>query len=134
MKKIKKFLEAEVCKRGLTKHIIFIEQTINIEDYYLITDVGISSSRRVFKFSSWIFYFKKPVIATDVGGNIDIINSQNGILIEDNNHDQIFAAMRKLIVNKKEVERLGRGAKKEIKKYTFAKMLRKYEQIYDEIC
>ena len=38
------------------------------------------------------------------------------------------------IVNKKEVERLGRGAKKEIKKYTFAKMLRKYEQIYDEIC
>ena len=49
MKKIIKiFLEAEVYKRRLTKHIIFIEQTINIEDYYLITDVGISSSKQGF--------------------------------------------------------------------------------------
>ena len=42
--------------------------------------------------------------------------------------------MRKLITNKKEIVRLGRGAKKEIEKYSFAKMLRKYEQTYDEIC
>lgn len=135
-KSYKKFLKAEVSKRRLTKHIVFIEQTINIEDYYLITDVGISSSKQE-GFSNSILEFlnfKKPVIATNVGGNVDIINSQNGILIEDNNHDQLFAAMRKLITNKKEIVRLGRGAKKEIEKYSFAKMLRKYEQTYDEIC
>ena len=91
-----------------------MSKLINIEDYYLITDVGISSSQQE-GFSNSVLeflHFKKPVIATDVGGNVDIINSQNGILIEDNNHDQLFAAMRKLIVNKKEVERLGRRCKK----------------------
>ena len=37
-------------------------------------------------------------------------------------------------LNKKEIARLGRGAEKEIKKYTFSGMVKKYEQIYDEIC
>ena len=134
--KYKKFLEDEVSKRKLRKHIIFIEQTKNIEDYYLITDVGISSSKQE-GFSNSILeflYFKKPVIATDVGGNVDIINQKNGILIENNNQDQLFAAMKKLILNKKEIARLGRGAEKDIKKYTFSGMVKKYEQIYDEIC
>ena len=42
--------------------------------------------------------------------------------------------MKKLISNKKEIARLGRGAEKDIKKYTFAGMVKKYERIYDEIC
>ena len=69
-----------------------------------------------------------------MGGNVDIINQKNGILIENNNQDQLFAAMKKLISNKKEIARLGRGAEKDIKKYTFAGMVKKYERIYDEIC
>ena len=116
----KRLLEDEVSKRKLRKHIIFIDQTKNIEDYYSITDVGISSSKQE-GFSNSILeflYFKKPVIATSVGGNVDIINHQNGILIENNNQDQLFAAMKKLILNKKEIARLGRGAEKDIKKYT----------------
>ena len=134
--KYKRFLEDEISKRKLKKHIVLIDQTKDIEDYYSVTDVGISSSKQE-GFSNSILeflYFKKPVIATDVGGNVDIINQKNGILIENNNQDQLFAAMKKLISNKKEIARLGRGAEKDIKKYTFAGMVKKYERIYDEIC
>lgn len=131
----KNFLINEMNQRGLQKHIIFIEQTKNIENFFSITDVGISSSKEE-GFSNSVLeflHFKKPVIATSVGGTIDVINSNNGILIDSDNHDQLFAAMQKLIENKSELVRLGIGAKKDIKKYSFIKMIKEYEKVYDKI-
>ena len=76
--------------------------------------------------------FGKPVIATNVGGNVEIINEKNGILVESNNHHQMFEAMKRMIINKKDLKRFKDGAKDEVKKYCLKKMLKDYESVYEK--
>ena len=131
----KKRLKLEIVKRKLKKNFIFIDQTYDIEKFYYLTDVGISSSTQE-GFSNTILEFLnfgKPVIATKVGGNVEVINKTNGILIENDNPNELFLAMKRMIENKKDLKSLQEGAKKEIKKYNFEKMVKEYEKIYDKI-
>ena len=77
-------LKKEIVKRNLSKNILFIpQQSENIYKFFQISDVGISSSTEE-GFSNSIIeflFYGVPVIATNVGGNAEAINSNCGILI-----------------------------------------------------
>ena len=64
-------------------------------------------------FEAWMA--KKPVIATKVGGNLDVINKKNGFLIDKNNHDQLYKAMKYLIFNRHRIRQLSAQAIKDSK-------------------
>ena len=120
---------------NLKNHIHFFKQSLNIEDFYKISDIGISSSDEE-GFSNSILEFLSfgiPVIATRVGGNLDVINNKNGFLIDKNDHHKLFNIMKYLIINKKIIKKLGAQALKDSKKYDFNKMIQNYTELYESI-
>ena len=66
------------------KIFFFFNQTKETVKFFLISDVGISSSREEGLSNTILefLYFGKPVIATKVGGNPELIDKNNGFLIE----------------------------------------------------
>ena len=128
------FLKSEIKKRKLNKNILLLKQSIDVDKYFYISDVGISSSLEEGFSNTILEYlsFGKPVIATNVGGNVDIISKKNGILIESNNHQQMFEAMKTMIINKKDLKKFKNGAKSEVQKYCFEKMIENYKNVYEK--
>ena len=126
-------LKVLIEQSNLTNHIIFKKQSLEDENYFEMTDVGISSSDEEGFSNSIIEYlhFGKPVIATKVGGNLDVINKKNGFLVDKNNHDQLYNAMKYLFFNRHKIKELSIQAIKDSKKYSFKKMITK---LYTNIC
>ena len=129
------FLKKEVLKHYLDKNIFFQKQSREDVKFFLISDVGISSSKEEGLSNTILefLYFGKPVIATNVGGNPELVNKSNGFLIDSNSHEQMFNAMKSIIGNKKRYQRLKRGAKNKSMSFDFTSMVKKYEEIYDKI-
>ena len=78
-------LKLEVKKENSGEYIFFPQQIENLYKFFNISDVGISSSKEE-GFSNTIIEFLnygKPVIATDVGGNPEVINRDNGSVIKN---------------------------------------------------
>ena len=129
------FLKNEVKTNNLNKNIFFFKQTKETVKFFLISDVGISSSKEEGLSNTILefLYFGKPVIATKVGGNPELIDKNNGFLIESDNDEQMFLAMKSIIKNKKKYQTLKKGAKRKSKHFTFYSMIKKYEEVYDEL-
>tara|TARA_B100000035_G_scaffold258318_1_gene228617 strand:- start:12582 stop:13745 length:1164 start_codon:yes stop_codon:yes gene_type:complete len=128
------FLKMEITKRKLNKNFILLKQCLDVDKYFYVSDVGISSSLEEGFSNTILEYlsFGKPVIATNVGGNVDIISQKNGILIESDNYHQMFEAMKRMIINKNDLKKFKDGAKSEIQKYCFEKMIENYKNVYEK--
>lgn len=72
----------------------------------------------------------KPIIATNVGGIPEIINSENGILISPN-ESQIIEKIEYLLNNKDYASKLGKNAKKTVEnRHTWKKVVNNFLSIY----
>lgn len=72
-----------------------------------------------------------PCVATNVDGNREIVrNSQNGILVENDNPEALANALQNLSANKALRETLGRHAADDIKELSFENMISKYEELF----
>lgn len=129
-------LKALIEQSNLTNNIIFKKQSLEVDIYFRMSDVGISSSDEEGFSNSIIEYlhFGKPVIATKVGGNLDVINRKNGFLIDKNNHDQLYKVMKYLLLNTDKIKELSAQAIRDSKKYNFKKMIDQYTKLYTHIC
>lgn len=79
-------------------------------------------------------FCRKPIIATDVGGNPELIkNGQSGMLVKDNNHLELAEKIRYLKCHPNIREMLGKNARlTALKKFTLKKMIESYENLYME--
>ena len=129
-----RFIKSEVHKKKLSNNIIFIGQEVeNVHKFFSLCDVGISSSKEE-GFSNTILEFLnygKPVIATKVGGNPELVNNKNGKLVESDNDKEMIEAM-KYFLNKKSLTNFKRSAKKTASNFTLKKMIDKYQKVYCE--
>jgi glycosyltransferase involved in cell wall biosynthesis len=77
----------------------------------------------------------KPVIATNVGGNPElVINKKTGILVPPKDPEALANAMIELIKNKKLREEMGREGRKRVEKeFTIEKTAKKYIKEYKNI-
>lgn len=78
---------------------------------------------------------QKPVIATAIGGNVEMIEDRNtGILIPVRDTDALFKAMELLYKNKELRERVAtNGRKQYVEKYIFDDIVRKgYIKLYEK--
>ena len=58
-----------------------------------------------------------PVVATSVGGNIELVDEENGICIPPGDHLALAAALRKLVEDEQLRIRLGAGSLQKIQHY-----------------
>lgn len=127
-------LKKEIVKKNLSKNILFIpQQSKNIYKFFQISDVGISSSTEEGFSNSVIefLFYGVPVIATNVGGNAEAINSNCGILIKNNSVKELFNAML-YFLSEKNLYKFQKNAKEVSKKFSLKKMLSHYEKTYNE--
>jgi glycosyltransferase involved in cell wall biosynthesis len=68
----------------------------------------------------------RPIIATSVGGNVEIINDNiTGLLVEPKDSDSLYKAMLRLLEDAKLREMLGRNARKQYeKRFNFINIVR----------
>jgi len=126
-------LVQKVKEYNLEEKVIFTGYIDSAKDYIAISDVYISSSHREGLPLSVLEAMAAglPVIATDVGG-VRELAQENGILIEDNDEDGLYTAMKELRDNKD--IRLSKGKKslEMVKDFSADEMTRQYSALYRE--
>lgn len=77
--------------------------------------------------------YSKPVIASNVGGITDVvINGYNGILVKDNDPEQLARAIKELIQDNELARKLGVNAKKSIdERFNWDKIISKLIELYE---
>ena len=125
----------EILVRNLFDKIIMKKKNDKIYNYFSISKVGLCSSNEE-GFSNSLLEFLNfgiPVIATDVGGNKEMINNRNGFLIPKNSHTKLAEKMKILVEQPNLLKSLSINAKKDSKKYSLKKSLQEYSKIYKQI-
>lgn len=75
-----------------------------------------------------------PIISTNAGGVIDIVeNNVNGIIVEKRDKQKLANAMIKISKDKNKMEEMGRNSYLLSKKYTLRQMVKKYEDLYIDL-
>jgi glycosyltransferase involved in cell wall biosynthesis len=73
----------------------------------------------------------KALVATDVIGNREVIeNKKNGLLVKDNNSEDLANRLLELLKSEELREQLGKKAFEDSYKYSFDEMMRTYEAIF----
>lgn len=75
----------------------------------------------------------KAIITTNQGGNPELINGKNGILVDYNNAEQIESAIIELLSNSELSKKLSENARETSKKYTWDALLEKNIEVIKKI-
>lgn len=78
---------------------------------------------------------EKPIVATDVGGNPDLVkDGENGLLVPIRNYQQMAFALEKLALSSSLRNRMGVMNKQKIRKFfVWDEIIKRVEEVYHEI-
>jgi glycosyltransferase involved in cell wall biosynthesis len=115
-------------------YVVFTGYIPSAKDYLAISDVYISSSHREGLPLSVLeaMASRLPIIATDVGGVRDLVQ-ENGILIEDDDEDALYEAMKLLYGDPEKRKKMGNISRKIAEDFSAQTMTETYCRIYDEL-
>ncbi len=108
----------------------------NVKDYIQIFDIFVfpSLNEGLGSILFDIMQAKVPIIASNVGGIPDIIQSnKNGILVESKDSDAIYYAIENLYLDQNLRLKISQEAYKDIENFSYIKMCDRYENIYNKI-
>ena len=121
-------------KLKLKKQIFFVEQIENINSYLKKADIGILSSNEEGFSNSLLEYmsFSLPVVATDVGGNSDLISeNSDGFLVKQNDAMNFSQKLHRLILDYDLRIKFGKNGNKKINdKFDIIKCANTYKKLY----
>lgn len=116
---LRSYLERRINELELIEFIYLLGERkdiysfLNLADISLLSTFGEGFSNSILESMA----FGKPVVATDVGGNSELLsgNSQYGILVPPNSPESIANAIKILIKNPEQKKEMGVSAKLKIK-------------------
>lgn len=122
---------------NIDKNVIFTGHRTDIDDILSMSDIAVLSSVREGFSISLLEYMacKKPIIATDVGGNREaIISGESGIIVPPNNPVALAKGIMKLLTDNKMAEDMGMKARERYNEYfTTQRMIIQIEKIYETL-
>ena len=74
-----------------------------------------------------------PVIATNIGGNIELFNNGGGILIEPENSEELLNQIISIINDEEKLEKISKLAFSEVQNYTWSNIGQKYLDLYKKL-
>lgn len=133
----RQYLESLISKLGLNRSIIitgFREDTpqfYNMMDLFLLTSFSEGTAMTLLEAMA----SAKPCIATDVGGNPEIVlDYQTGFIIPSNDEHALAQKIIQLLEDKSLRTKMGIAGRKRFEQmFTAAKMASEYQKLYDEL-
>ncbi|MBI4639350.1 MAG: GT4 family glycosyltransferase PelF [Candidatus Tectomicrobia bacterium] len=76
-----------------------------------------------------------PVVATDVGGNREIVvHGETGLLVPPKSGNELAEAISYLLSNEREAAKMGQAGRKRVRQlFSFDKMIERYEAVYTSL-
>jgi len=134
---LRKELEQFADSLGLNKHIIFTGFRTDIPEITSIFDVSVLASyfEGLGRVLLEAMVLGKPVVATRVGGIVDVVDDgRTGILVPPHNDKALAEAMIKLLLDKELREKMGERAKRKVDdRFSSVTMVNKIQQVYEEL-
>lgn len=135
---LKKQLQNQALITGLSANLVFTGFRDDIAELITAMDVAVLSSKHTEGCSNFILeamVMGKAVIATDVGGNTElIVNGVTGIVVPKENPSALEDAIIWMIKNAKKSKQMGIAGAARVKKYFSLKaMIKHYERIYEQL-
>lgn len=131
------FLDCLILELGLQKKVFLLGERDDVNKVYGIFDIfaltslneGLSNTLLEAMASG------KPVVASDVGGNSEIVvEDSGGMLYESGNVEQLVRGLDNLVNSSLERAYKGNLARQySVNNYSFSSMIMKYEAIYSEL-
>ena len=74
-----------------------------------------------------------PVIATNIGGNVELFNNNTGILIEPENSEELLNKIISIIDDEEKLEKISKLALSEVQNYDWSNIGQKYLDLYKKL-
>lgn len=131
-------LKERVREKGLEKHIEFTGHITNVKEHMNSCSIIVHTSIEPEPFGMVIteaMALGKPVIATNFGGPVEIIeNERSGFLIPSNDPNILSEKIINLMENKEQRQKIGEGATERVReKFDVRKYARLIENEYQEL-
>ncbi len=131
-------LEALVRHLGLESHVVFFGHQRRVADFLVVADVAVLSSRDNEGCSNFLLEamgMGKPVIATDVGGNRELVRrGANGILVPTGDPASMARAVVQLAGHPERRLAMGaRGQNMASTTFSLGNMVEAYQDLYDRL-
>ncbi len=132
----RKALENLSQELGIQDAIDFTGAVKNVPAYLQNIHVGVNCSEREGLSNAVIEYmsFGLPVIATAVGGNVELVNHERGFLVETGNVHQLSEALVRMAQNSELRKKLGMNAREFIvENFSWKRSIQELQMYYDKL-
>ena len=131
----RKDMEKIASELGIKQHVFFLGKRDDVPELLSVIDISVLSSLSE-GFSNTILESMaagKPVVATDVGGNPEVVeNGKTGFLIPPADHEALAISIISLLKDKKSARAMGKEALNRVKtKFSLSKMVQNNEDFYE---
>jgi glycosyltransferase involved in cell wall biosynthesis len=127
-------IEQQARERGVTDKVKFLGRRDDVSELIALSSVVVLPSlAESFGFAVLeAMSFNKPVVAATTGGIPEVLG-EAGILVPQSDSKALAEAMCKVLLDKEMSQRLGKAGVERAKEFTFERMLRGYEAVYDKV-
>lgn len=130
-------LERMITDLGLAGRFLLPGSTPDVPAFLADLDVAVLCSRSEGMSNAVLEYMAagKPVVATAVGANVQLIeNGVNGLLVPPGDWAQLAGALDRLLRDPEEAARLGAAARRHVQeRYSREAMVRRFEAFYQDL-
>ncbi len=134
---LRKELEEMTREMGLSNNVVFTGFREDIPEITAVFDVAVLASffEGLGRVLLEAMAEAKPVVATSVGGIVDVVDDGiTGILVEPNNSKELAAAISRLLIDDDLCRRMGEAGKVKIsEKFSADTMVKRIDEIYCEL-
>lgn len=123
-------------KEDVKDIIHFAGAVHNVSDYLQHVDIGVLCSDREGLSNAILEYMacSLPVVATAVGGNIELVDATNGRCVPSNSPIALSDALAELINNKALRAEMGKASRKKVERYfSWQSSMHKLERYYQNL-
>ena len=129
--------EAKVSELGLQSNFLFLGSRQNVPEILACCDIAVLPSQAEGFSNALLEYMAMglPTVATDVGGNPEVIeNGVNGLLVKPNHPASLADAISSLLENPHFASQLGSAGKERVRRhFNFAQLTSNVDALYTEL-
>lgn len=121
---------------GIGDRVHFVGAVENVSDYLYGADIGVLCSDKEGLSNAILEYMAcgLPVVATDAGGNGELVNEMNGACVPTGDHVALAHALARLIESPRLRKELGAHSLEKVRQnFTWDKVLPQWENFYDSL-